>query len=92
MSSHRVNSEWVQGTENAAVMMALTGLYLNADVTSPEALSAVLERRYVMKKQQCGSVCFTAECGNAQWDQGRGQGVDSRVTPTLSCNLGSLMV
>ncbi len=29
----------------------------------------------MIKQQQCGSGCFTAEYGNAQWDQGRGQGV-----------------
>ncbi len=32
----QVDSECMQGSENAAVMMALTGLYLNADATSPE--------------------------------------------------------
>jgi len=72
MSSHRVNSEWVQGTENAAVMMALTGLYLNADVTSPEALSAVLERRYVIKNS---SVAVYASLQNVAMHSGIRGGV-----------------
>ncbi len=92
MSSHRVNSEWVQGTENAAVMMALTGLYLNADVTSPEALSAVLERRYVIKNSSVAVYATLQNVATHSGTKGTGQGVDSRVTPTLSCNLGSLMV
>ena len=47
----------------------------------------------MMKKQQCGSGCFKLQdMAMHSGTRGGVRGFDSRFTPTLSCNLGSLMV